>query len=153
MYYKYNISLLQDIQGHNLSVLQIERFGWLLLCPHHWASGVLSFTHIHMRGCRGHDRMVVGFTTYLCNQCLSPLKVWVEPRSWQGELDTTLCDKVCQWFVTGGWFSLGTPVSSTDKTDCHDITEILLKMALNTINQSNRILMYVRLDFGFSSIT
>jgi hypothetical protein len=27
----------------------------------------------------------------------------------------------------------GTPVSSTNKTDCHDITEILLKVALNTI--------------------
>jgi hypothetical protein len=26
-----------------------------------------------VRGCRGHDRMVVGFTNYLCNQCLSPL--------------------------------------------------------------------------------
>jgi len=31
-------------------------------------------------------------------------------------------------------FSLGTPVSSTNKTDRHDITEILLKVALNTIN-------------------
>jgi len=31
------------------------------------------------------------------------------------------------------WFSLGTPVSSTNKTDCHDISEILLKVALNTI--------------------
>jgi hypothetical protein len=30
-------------------------------------------------------------------------------------------------------FSLGTPVSSTNKTDHHDITEILLKVALNTI--------------------
>ena len=28
----------------------------------------------------------------------------------------------------------GTPVSSTNKTDSHDITEILLKVALNTIN-------------------
>ena len=28
-----------------------------------------------------------------------------------------------------------TPVSSTNKTDRHDITEILLKVALNTINQ------------------
>jgi hypothetical protein len=28
---------------------------------------------------------------------------------------------------------LGTPVSSTNKTDRHDITEILLKVALNTI--------------------
>ena len=26
-------------------------------------------------------------------------------------------------------------VFSTNKTDCHDITEILLKVALNTINQ------------------
>jgi hypothetical protein len=25
------------------------------------------------------------------------------------------------------WFSPGTPVSSTNKTDCHNITEILLK--------------------------
>jgi hypothetical protein len=32
------------------------------------------------------------------------------------------------------WFSLGTPVSSTNKTDHHDRTEILLKVALNTIN-------------------
>jgi hypothetical protein len=31
-------------------------------------------------------------------------------------------------------FSPGTPVSSTNKTDSHDITEILLKVALNTIN-------------------
>jgi hypothetical protein len=35
--------------------------------------------------------------------------------------------------VAGLWFSPGTPVSSTNKTDCHDITEILLKVALNTI--------------------
>jgi len=32
----------------------------------------------------------------------------------------------------------GTPVSSTIKTDRHDITEILLKVALNTINQTNQ---------------
>ena len=31
------------------------------------------------------------------------------------------------------WFSLGTSVSSTNKTDHHDITEILLKVVLNTI--------------------
>ena len=54
-----------------------------------------------------------------------------EPRSWQGVLDTTLCDKVCQWLATGRWFPPGTPVSSTNKTDLHDITEILLKVALN----------------------
>ena len=47
--------------------------------------------------------------------------------------DTTLCDKVCQWLATGRWFSPDTPVSSTNKTDSYDTTEILLKMALNTI--------------------
>jgi hypothetical protein len=36
----------------------------------------------------------------------------------------------------GWWFSLGTPASSTTKTGRHDITEILLKVALNTKNQS-----------------
>jgi hypothetical protein len=38
-------------------------------------------------------------------------------------------------FSTGWWFSPGPPVSSTNKTDRHDITEIMLKMALNTIKQ------------------
>jgi hypothetical protein len=33
--------------------------------------------------------------------------------------------------TTGQWF---TPVSSTNKSDRHDITEILLKVALSTIN-------------------
>jgi hypothetical protein len=36
--------------------------------------------------------------------------------------------------VAGRWFSPGAPVSSTNKTDRHDVTEILLKGALNTIN-------------------
>jgi hypothetical protein len=35
--------------------------------------------------------------------------------------------------VAGQWFSPGTLVSSTKKTDRHDIAEILLKVALNTI--------------------
>jgi hypothetical protein len=51
--------------------------------------------------------------------------------SWPGVLDTTICDKVCQWLATGRYISLGIPVSSTNKTDRHDITEILLKVALD----------------------
>jgi hypothetical protein len=61
-------------------------------------------------------------------------------RSWWGVLDATLCDKVCQWLATGRWFSPGTLVSSTNKTDHQDITEILLKVALNTINQPTTLL-------------
>ena len=60
---------------------------------------------------------------YLCN-----------PGLWRGVLYKTLCDKVCQWLSTGLWFSPGTLVFSTNKTDRHDITEILLKVVLNTIN-------------------
>jgi hypothetical protein len=44
-------------------------------------------------------------------------------------------NKVYQLLAHGWWFSTGTPVSSTPKTGCHDIAEILLKATLNTINQ------------------
>ena len=57
-----------------------------------------------------------------------------ESGSWRGLFDTTLCDKVCQWLKASRWFSPGTLVSSTNKTDRHDITEILLKVVLTTIN-------------------
>jgi hypothetical protein len=36
--------------------------------------------------------------------------------------------------MAGWWVSPGTPVSSTKKTDHHNITGILLNVALNTIN-------------------
>ena len=67
----------------------------------------------------------------LCNQCPSPLTLWVRTPLRRGVLDTTLNDKVCHWLATGRWFFPDTPVSSTNKTDRHDITEILLKVALN----------------------
>ena len=46
-------------------------------------------------------------------------------------------DKVYQLLGHGRWFSPVTPASSTTKTGRHDIVEILLKVALNTINQIN----------------
>jgi hypothetical protein len=55
---------------------------------------------------------------------------------------TAASDEVYQLLVHGRWFSPGTPASSTTKTGCHDIAEILLKVALNpqkiyqSINQS-----------------
>ena len=70
---------------------------------------------------------------YLCNQCLSPLTFWVWIPPGRGLLDTTLWDQLYQWLATGRWFSPGFPVSSIYKTDCHNISEILLKAALNTI--------------------
>ena len=72
--------------------------------------------------------------SYLWNRCISPQTLWVWIPLRRGVLDTTLCDKVCQWLATGQWFSLGAPVSSTKKTDCHDIAEILLKVVLKHHN-------------------
>jgi hypothetical protein len=71
---------------------------------------------------------------YLCNQCLSPLKVWVAIPLRRVVLDTSLCGKVCQGLAAGHFFSPGTPVSSTNIIDHHDIAEILLKVALHAIN-------------------
>jgi hypothetical protein len=51
---------------------------------------------------------------------------------------TTLCDKDCQWLAAGQWFSPGIPVSSTNKTDRHNITEILLKVANNIVLSSGQ---------------
>ena len=70
---------------------------------------------------------------------ISLLTLWVRtPLRWC-VLDTTLCDKVCQWLATGRWFSPGTLVPSTNKSDCHDTAEILLKAELSTINQTIKI--------------
>jgi hypothetical protein len=77
-----------------------------------------------VRGRRG--RMVVGFTTTYAISAYHHL--WVQILLRRCILNTTLCDKVCQWLAAGQWFSPGTPVSSTNKTDCHDIVEILLKV-------------------------
>jgi hypothetical protein len=65
----------------------------------------------------------------------------LNPHSWQGILVTTLCDKVCQLLASGRLFSpgSGTSVSSTNKTDIQDMTEVLLKMVLNTLNQTHTI--------------
>ena len=75
---------------------------------------------------------------YVCNQCLSLIALWVQIllRLRSGVLDTILCDKVCQWLAAGQWYSLDVPVSSSNKTEHHDITEILLHVMLNTIKQT-----------------
>jgi hypothetical protein len=75
-----------------------------------------------------------GIYNRLCYQCLSLLPLRVRTPLWRGVLDTTLFDEVCQWLATGRWFTPGTPVSSINKTDCHDIAKMLLKVAFNTIN-------------------
>jgi hypothetical protein len=87
----------------------------------------------------GHDRMVVGFTTTYAIGAYHHWCCGFDTHSGRGVQHYVI--KVCQWLVTGRWFS---PVSSTNKTDRHDITEILLKMALKTIkpNQTDSAVYY-----------
>ena len=86
------------------------------------------------KGCRVRDHMVVRFSTTWAISAYHHLSCEFESRSRRRRvLDTTLCDKVCQWQVADRWFSPDTPVSSTYKTDHHDKTEILLKVKLNNI--------------------
>jgi hypothetical protein len=65
-------------------------------------------------------------------------------------LDTTLCDKASQWLVTGQWFSSDTPISATNKTNRHDMTEVLLKVALNTIIPIIQIIFFALVLFSSS---
>jgi hypothetical protein len=55
----------------------------------------------------------------------------------------------------GQWFSPGSPASSTNKTGRHDIAEILLKVALNTINQihHNKLIQSNRHEYNEQCIT
>jgi hypothetical protein len=76
---------------------------------------------------RGRDGMVVVFATTCTISAYPHYCCELESHSWRGVLDTTFCDKVCQWLATGRWFFPGTTIFSID------ITEILLKVALNTI--------------------
>ena len=86
--------------------------------------------------------MTISFTeyNYKCKklyQCLSPLFKVVSSNPVHGEVYSIQHHVIVikfQWLAAGRRFSPGTPVSSTNKTDSFDITEILLKVALNTIN-------------------
>jgi hypothetical protein len=62
------------------------------------------------------------------------LTLWVRIPLRLGVLDTTLSDKVNYALgQVGGFIWLCILVYSTNKTDLHDIIEILLKVALNII--------------------
>ena len=56
-----------------------------------------------------------------------------ESHLWRGVLGTKLWDKVCQRLPAGPWFFLVAPMLSTNETERHDITGILLTIVLSTI--------------------
>lgn len=91
-----------------------------------------------MRGHRGRDLSVIGFTT-LCKRCLSSPILWA--RIPFRARCTSLCEKVCYWLAACRWFSLGPPVSPANKTDAHDITEIYIESGVQQ-HQTNKHISY-----------
>jgi hypothetical protein len=71
---------------------------------------------------------------------------------------TTLCNKICKWLAAGLRFSPGHPVSSTNKTDRNDITEILFwlkSLAYLEFDDSGQLSaeIYDKRDFNSKIIT
>ena len=61
---------------------------------------------------------------------------------WKAQFDCLfvwwcLMPQYFSYIVAVSFIGQGTQVSSTNKTDCHDITEILLKVVLSTINHNH----------------
>ena len=86
-------------------------------------------------GCCGHDHMVVGFTATFA---ISAYPHWScefkSPSDEVSSMQYYVIKFVSDLRQVGGFLKvLTTPVSSTNKTDHHNITEILLKVAINTI--------------------
>jgi hypothetical protein len=86
------------------------------------------------RNLHGRGRMVVGFklpmqSVPITTNIVSSNRVHGEVYSIQHYVIKFVSD-----LLQDG----GTLVSSTNKTDRHDITELLLKVALNTIKQTNK---------------
>ena len=95
-----------------------------------WFSIVLvNSNHISRKGLSWAGSYGSWILNYICNQWLSPLKLCVRMPL------MARCTRYNIMWLTAGqwhWFSPGTPVSSINKTDLHDITEILFKVVLKT---------------------
>ena len=70
--------------------------------------------------------LVVGFTTTYVISTYHNYSCEFEFHSYRGLFDATL--SVFQWLAVGRWFS---PGSSPNRNDHHDITELLLQVAIN----------------------
>jgi hypothetical protein len=102
-----------------------------------WLLYQVTSYHNHLRGRRGHDHMVVGFTT---TYAISAYHHWCcefESRSGQSVQHYVIKFVRDLWQVSGFlrvlWFPPPIKLTAT-------ITEILLKVALNTIKQINKII-------------
>ena len=75
-----------------------------------------------------------------CPSCQLLYTFGVHSLSWFHFLYPSLCDKGGQWIVTGLWLS---SVFSTNWSDFHDITDILLKVVFKTQDQTINTMLFV----------
>jgi hypothetical protein len=101
---------------HQVHDCQCSLFCWSSFC---WSvSPQSSFTPfiVHRQETASNFKILSNLYRYT-NFNLTTKTTLTIKNSSLGVLDTTLCDKVYQWFATGQWFSPSTPVFSTNKTD------------------------------------
>ena len=84
---------------------------------------------------------------YICNHCLSPLKLWVRIAIMGMLTRYNTMWQICQWLTTDCGF-LRLFRLMPDKTVRQNIAEILLKVALNAITQHQP--KYVNLIYHIS---
>ena len=112
-----------------------ERFLAQIICT---CSNTVTFCkHMYMYNCL----FVLLDHSISTNRCFLTTKV-VSSNPVHGEVYSTqqyVIKLLSDLRQVGRTFSPSTPVSSTNKTDRHDIAEILLKVSLSTINQTQYI--------------
>ena len=121
---------------YNGWLITINKFSNLLRCTYM----VNVFLQIHLWARVAQRVRSLDLTTHTS---LSPIlrgfaSGFVNYKKWCTRL-ASACDKVYQLLAHGRWFSLGTMASSTTKFGRHNITEILLKVALKH-QKSNQII-------------
>jgi glutathionyl-hydroquinone reductase len=79
--------------------------------------------------------LVVGLPSNSCKPIANRVLVHARLYQLQKVVHSAASDSVYQLLAHGWSFSPCTPASSTTKTGRHDIAELLLKVALKTINQ------------------
>ena len=119
--------------GHSINYVR-----WVYVRPLHCVCCLQCSRSIDsMKGPDGSISDVVG----LSNNSYKPITntAWIRALFYKLQKGCTglaaASDKVYQLLTLGRWFSPGTPASSTTKSGRHEIAQILLKVALSTIDK------------------
>ena len=119
---------------HTITTTKAPTFGWIIFygvityCPL-WPKKFSLVDFIVVAG--GLDYIFILFLKVVWYCAIFCLSICFISNNIWSIYDTTLCDSLS--VTSGRWFFQGILVSFTKNNSCHDITEILLKVVLNTI--------------------